>query len=58
MEALDTDDKNVRDAKMQPIMDDIVATFEEKYEDIKTILPELIYKIQKKIVRRWLLVDK
>ena len=58
MEALDTDDKNIRDAKMQPIMDDIVATFEEKYEDIKTILPELIYKIQKKIVRRWLLVDK
>ena len=58
MEALDTDDKTVRDAKMQPIMDDIVATFEEKYEDIKVILPELIYKIQKKIVRRWLLVDK
>ncbi len=58
MEALDTDDKNIRDAKMQPIMDDIVATFEEKYEDIKTVLPELIYKIQKTIVRRWLLVDK
>ncbi len=58
MDALDTDDKNVRDAKMQPIMDDIVATFEEKYPDIKVILPELIYKIQKKIVRRWLLVDK
>ena len=58
MEALDTDDKNVRDAKMQPIMDDIVATFEEKYPDIKVILPELIYKIQKKIVRRWLLVEK
>ena len=58
MEALDTDDKNVRDAKMQPIMDDIVASFEEKYEDIKVVLPELIYKIQKKIVRRWLLVDK
>ncbi len=58
MEALDTDDKNVRDAKMQPIMDDIVATFEPTYPDIKSILPELIYKIQKKIVRRWLLVDK
>ena len=57
MFALDTDDKTVRDARMQPIMDSIVATFEEKYEDIKTILPELIYKIQKKIVRRWLLED-
>ena len=58
MEALDTDDKTVRDAKMQPIMEDIVAKFEEKYPDIKVVLPELIYKIQKKIVRRWLLVDK
>ena len=58
MEALDTDDKTVRDAKMQPIMENIVATFEEKYADIKVILPELIYKIQKKIVRRWLLEDK
>lgn len=58
MEALDTDDKNVRDAKMQPIQDDIVEKFIEKYPDIETILPELIYKIQKKIVRRWLLVDK
>ena len=58
MFALDTDDKTVRDARMQPILDDIVAVFEEKYPDIKTILPELIYKIQKKIVRRWLLVDK
>ncbi len=58
MEALDTDDKNVRDAKMQPIIDDIAEKFEEKYPDIKVVLPELIYKIQKKIVRRWLLVDK
>ena len=58
MFALDTDDKTVRDARMQPIMDGIVENFEEKYPDIKVILPELIYKIQKKIVRRWLLVDK
>ena len=58
MEALDTDDKNIRDAKMQPITEDIAAKFEEKYPDISVILPELIYKIQKKIVRRWLLVDK
>ncbi|MBE6672430.1 MAG: polyribonucleotide nucleotidyltransferase [Ruminococcaceae bacterium] len=58
MEALDTDDKTVRDAKMQPIQDDIVEKFSEKYPDIAAILPELVYKIQKKIVRRWLLVDK
>ena len=58
MEALDTDDKTVRDAKLQPIQDDIVAKFAEKYPDIEIVLPELIYKIQKKIVRRWLLEDK
>ncbi|MBE6543445.1 MAG: polyribonucleotide nucleotidyltransferase [Ruminococcaceae bacterium] len=58
MEALDTDDKTVRDAKMQPIQDDILEKFTEEYPDLPTILPELIYKIQKKIVRRWLLNDK
>ena len=58
MEALDTDDKNVRDAKMQPIEEDIKATFLEKYPDLSVQLPELIYKIQKKIVRRWLINDK
>ena len=58
MEALDTDDKNVRDAKMVPIKDAIVAKFEEKYPELPGMMDELVYKIQKKIVRRWLLVDK
>lgn len=58
MEALDTDDKTVRDARMQPIIDRIEETFSEEYPDLAVVLPELIYKIQKKIVRRWLLVDK
>ncbi|MBR4295658.1 MAG: polyribonucleotide nucleotidyltransferase [Clostridia bacterium] len=58
MEALDTDDKNVRDAKMQPIMDDIAEKFSEEYPDVPAIMEELIYKIQKKIVRRWLLRDR
>ena len=57
MHALDTDDKNIRDARMVPIQDAIVAEFEEKYPEIGAIMGELIYKIQKKIVRRWLLED-
>ena len=57
MFALDTDDKTVRDARMQPIQDAIVEKFSEKYENLDTMLPELVYKMQKKIVRRWLLVD-
>ncbi len=58
MAALDTDDKNVRDARMVPVKDAILAQFEEEYPEIGTQMEELIYKIQKKIVRRWLLVDK
>ncbi|MGM9624730.1 MAG: polyribonucleotide nucleotidyltransferase, partial [Eubacteriales bacterium] len=58
MAALDTDDKNVRDAHMAPIRDAILARFSEEYPEIESVYEELIYKIQKKIVRRWLLVDK
>ena len=58
MDALDTDDKNVRDAKMVPVKDAILEKFTEKYPELPGMMDELVYKIQKKIVRRWLLVDK
>ncbi|MBO4229594.1 MAG: polyribonucleotide nucleotidyltransferase, partial [Clostridia bacterium] len=58
MAALDTDDKNVRDARMQPVREKILAEFSEEYPELESVYEELIYKIQKKIVRRWLLVDK
>ncbi len=58
MAALDTDDKNVRDARMVPIKDAIVEKFAEEYPNLPAMMDEVIYKIQKKIVRRWLLVDK
>ncbi len=58
MIALDTDDKNVRDERVVPITDAIVEKFGEEYPEIGSMMDELIYKIQKKIVRRWLLVDK
>ena len=58
MVALDTDDKTVRDARMFPIKEAILANFTEEYPELPTIMEELVYKIQKKIVRRWLLVDK
>ena len=57
MFALDTPDKNVRDERMVPIKDAIVEKFSEQYPEIETQLEEIIYKIQKKIVRRWLLED-
>ena len=58
MNALDTDDKNVRDARMVPVKDAILENFTEKYPELPGMMEELIYQIQKKIVRRWLLVDK
>ena len=57
MFALDTDDKTVRDARMLPITDAIMEKFSEKYEGLDVMMPELIYKLQKKIVRRWLIED-
>ena len=58
MIALDTDDKNIRDERVVPITDAIIEKFGEEYPEIGGMMDELIYKIQKKIVRRWLLVDK
>jgi len=57
MNALDTDDKNIRDEKTEPIKDAIIEKFSEEYPEIASIMDELVYKIQKKIVRRWLLND-
>ncbi len=57
MTALDTDDKNVRDARMVPIQDAIIEHFAVKYPDFAPIMGELVYEMQKKIVRRWLLED-
>jgi polyribonucleotide nucleotidyltransferase len=57
MNALDTDDKNVRDARMVPITDAIIEKFSEEYPDLAVQMPELVYKMQKKVVRRWLLED-
>ena len=57
MFALDTDDKNVRDARVAPIYDAIVEKYSEQYPELSTQMEELLYKMQKKIVRRWLLED-
>ena len=50
--AMDTDDKNVRDAALLPIMDKIA----EEYPDLTAADLDLVsYKMQKFVVRRWLL---
>ena len=53
-DAMNTDDKNVRDAAMLPIMDAIAA---EHPELTAAALDLISYKLQKKVVRTWLLED-
>ena len=55
--AMDTDDKNIRDERMRPIYDRLHAEYDEKYPDQGAMLDECIYKLQKFVVRRWLLDD-
>ncbi len=56
--ALDTNDKNIRDERLAPIVDDIHAKFDEVYPEQIAMIDECIYKLQKKIVRAWLYEGK
>ncbi|MBQ9376137.1 MAG: polyribonucleotide nucleotidyltransferase [Ruminococcus sp.] len=56
--ALDTDDKTVRDARLQPIIDEIHEKYDEQYPEQEAMLDECLYKLQKKIVRNWLYEGK
>ncbi len=55
--ALDTDDKNVREERLQGVIAEINEHFGETYADRGEELGEVLYKLQKYIVRRWLLDD-
>ena len=55
--AMDTDDKTVRDAALLPIYEEVHAALDEKYPDEIGMLDEALYKLQKFVVRRWLLDD-
>lgn len=55
--ALDTDDKNIREERLNPVKDEIHAKFDPEYPEQGAMIDECIYKLQKQIVRRWLLDD-
>ncbi len=59
-QALDTDDKTVRDARLLVVYEDVYVHFEEKYpqEEYKEEIDEALYKLQKTVVRNWLMYDK
>lgn len=56
--ALDTDDKNVREARLTEARLDFTAKFAEKYEDFEQNIDVCFYKMQKKVVKKWLLEGK
>ena len=53
--AVDTDDKTVRDARIDEITADVQEHFAEKYPESEALLDECMYKLQKFVVRRMLL---
>lgn len=55
--ALDTDDKNIREERLKPIVDDVHAKYDEVYPEQTAMIDECLYKLQKFVVRRWLLDD-
>ncbi len=53
--AMDTDDKNVREARWNAMIDKWHEKYLEQYPDMDKYLEEFTYKFQKKIVKAWLL---
>ena len=57
--ALDTDDKNVREERLTAAVVDFKEKFGEKYgEDFDVQIDVCLYKMQKKVVKKWLLAGK
>ncbi|MEE3373752.1 MAG: polyribonucleotide nucleotidyltransferase [Acutalibacteraceae bacterium] len=52
--ALDTDDKRIRDERIRPISDAIHEKYDEQFEGNEGKLDEILYLIQKHVVRSWL----
>ncbi len=56
--ALDTDDKLVRDAALLPIYNAVHEKFDERFEGEEAKLDEIMYLVQKHVVRAWLKDEK
>ena len=55
---MDTDDKNVREERYNAVVEKMLDKFGEEYPEINDQLEEITYKIQKKVVKEWLLQGK
>jgi len=55
--ALDTDDKNIREENLKEVYEFVYNELGEKYPEMEGMIDEAIYKLQKYVVRRWILDD-
>ena len=56
--SMDTDDKNIREERYNAVVEKMIAEFGEEYPEITAQLEEITYKVQKKVVKEWLLQGK
>lgn len=55
---MDTDDKNVREARVNDWITAMQAKYGEDHPDMMQYMEEILYRMQKKIVKKWLLAGK
>jgi polyribonucleotide nucleotidyltransferase len=56
--SMDTDDKNIREERYNAVVERMIQDFGEEYPEITAQLEEITYKIQKKVVKAWLMEGK
>ena len=52
---MDTDDKNVREERVNEWITKVEEKYEEEHPDMMEFMDEILYKMQKQIVKKWLL---
>ena len=55
---MDTDDKNVREARVNEWVTAMEEKYSEEHPDMMQYMDEILYKLQKKVVKKWLLAGK
>ena len=55
---MDTDDKNVREERVNEWITMVEAKYGEAHPDLMQYMDEILYKLQKKVVKKWLLAGK
>ena len=55
---MDTPDKNVREARVNDWITMVEEKYGEEHPDMMQYMDEILYKLQKKVVKKWLLAGK